>query len=365
MRLPPLPNEIVVEILECVASMLTVADLSKLSLICKAWYPIAQSILLNSVMITPRNIARLFSAIGEHPHFYPLIRNLDSRNLRASSLEGFQSLRASSKVLSLTLRSHLIDEAQENIFVASFPHLQALSIKHGDIHSGFGSLARLIDSFPNLKSLTLENVHYDEGCRSTYHNVTMSLRSIHCCLGPRVMDELLQWLMSENSMSPIEYIFLGSVASAYGKLPNCMPLFLSRLRGVKSVWLKLSTMWDPPPLTFAENTQLEIIQFDFELWGFNLSKWVSFLSTVFSSITSVSVGTILIIIRMPGSCQPNFDWEDLGDILKSPTFASLRKISILYSRPHVAGEPLHLEQLEDDIRQAFAHLEAKGALTVR
>ncbi|KDQ30000.1 hypothetical protein PLEOSDRAFT_1081660 [Pleurotus ostreatus PC15] len=345
MRLPPLPNEIVVEILECVASMLTVADLSKLSLICKAWYPIAQSILLNS---------------GWHP-VRALIHGLFTYLPMKNNKKYFPPPQLRCESESKQLHAALLVLAFTPANTTSHLH----SIKHGDIHSGFGSLARLIDSFPNLKSLTLENVHYDEGCRSTYHNVTMSLRSIHCCLGPRVMDELLQWLMSENSMSPIEYIFLGSVASAYGKLPNCVPLFLSRLRGVKSVWLKLSTMWDPPPLTFAENTQLEIIQFDFELWGFNLSKWVSFLSTVFSSITSVFVGTILIIIRMPGSCQPNFDWEDLGDILKSPTFASLRKISILYSRPHVAGEPLHLEQLEDDIRQAFAHLEAKGALTVR
>ncbi|KAG9223417.1 hypothetical protein PLEOSDRAFT_154708 [Pleurotus ostreatus PC15] len=362
-----LPSEILMKILENYPQ--SHIDISNFCLVHRTWYPIAQAILFRhcSVRLGEHDAPRFFEALVQYPHIYPLIRSLDFRSLSAALLETFQALGPSSSVSTLLLRSHRIDAEQRNILIRSFPQLERLSLTRSTSLDCFSGLLHLISSFPKLRALNLTDV----SCRSnqkeaTYPDIGIkpSLRALHCHLGLRVMDDLLGWMMSHSPLPPISSVYLASY-NTYEDLPDVVPSFLASLPTLKSAWVSLSTMWDPPPLSFSENPQLETIRLDFDLHGLNPSKWIPFLSTVFLSVSSVLMRTIVVIMRLSGGCAPNFDWAALGRVLSSPIFTNLRTVYITCRNPYVLEEPPYVGDLEDNIREALAHLVVRDILTVR
>lgn len=375
-----LPAEILLEIF----ANCSPDDISKICLVCKTWQPIVQSVLYRSARLQDSNVSRFFGTISKHPHLYPLVRTIESTRLSTLHLRMFQEFRASSNVLSLCLYGHEIDEEQRDVLIDAFPQLEVLSLSGSLSLNGLSSLAHLVSSFLNLKSLILDgDIYIESPDDSTYSDMPIALQSFRCHSDSHTLDTILRWMMSQSSATSIRDTHL-SCHYIHGNPPASVAEFISRLPRLNSVLVDMDNRWsmsasvyslhqrltsevgDPLPLTFAANTELKRIALGFFLVGPSPPEWAALPTTIFSSVSSILVETIVIKIWTIGPDPPGFDWVALGNVLSLPKFTGLRMVDIVWVDP-ATGFRGDIQAAIDEISscETFAHLVAKDVLTVR
>ncbi|KAI0788540.1 hypothetical protein C8Q75DRAFT_734247 [Abortiporus biennis] len=318
-------------------------SLSSCSTTCRAWLPASRYHLFYRIVLTsPKIIASFRELAGDAKAIGTLVRELhlsttDSKPVEQQELSpkenaaifnnAFSSLIA---LETLQLTSLIIGAALQSNLVFHFRSVTRLTLHYCHFPT-FGSFVQLFRSFPNVKTLALRGVSWED----SHHLTSAPINDARTCkleslsLG-RDMDYsiLSEWILAENIHAELEYFSCSPYSEEdTAMLSSLVEAFDSSLKHFEIDWYSSARLKEiilPPSFKFGEGENLQSLELKIPIFDGQRLPWVT---SLLSCISASALESIVFEIRVLGNLDA-IDWESIDNILANPRFRHLQNVRL-------------------------------------